>query len=204
MANTRQAGAQRRERPRPERRPGSNARPFSLEIHPHNSPHVPFLRRHLRAARRLIDSTLRDLHIILAPDRTMARLHEQFLGLAGPTDVITFPIDLDAKGRPLSGEIYVGVPHARRQAAARSIPLRKELLLYALHGMLHLSGHDDRTQRDFARMHTTEDQLLSQIGIGKVFVPTRPQIRSSSRPSRRSTELVEVFRVKKPRPGGRS
>ncbi|MGN6726072.1 MAG: rRNA maturation RNAse YbeY, partial [Tepidisphaeraceae bacterium] len=45
----------------------------------------------------------------------------------------------------------------------------QELLLYALHGVLHLSGYDDRTESDHRRMHRREDQILHRIGIGPLF-----------------------------------
>src|SRR5688572_9095209 len=153
--------------------------PFALTIStPTGAAHSPFLREHLRRARPLISSRLRDLHIILVTNQRMADLHRRFLGLKGPTDVITFPIELDPKGRPLCGEVYVCVPYARAQAQQRNIPLQHELLLYALHGMLHLSGYDDRTHRDFLKMHRKEDQILQKLGIGNVFAPETSRRRS--------------------------
>jgi probable rRNA maturation factor len=99
----------------------------------------------------------------------MAALHEQFMGIGGATDVLTFPMDADAAGRVTSGEVYVCVPHAQREARSRGVEPRDEVLLYALHGMLHLLGYDDKTARGFAQMHRTEDNILSSIGIGPVF-----------------------------------
>ena len=100
------------------------------------------------------------------------------MSVDGPTDVLTFPIDVDARGRALSGEVVVCVPQAKRRASERDIPPKLELLLYALHGMLHLSGYDDRTDRGYREMHRTEDHILSQLGFGPVFFraarPTRP------------------------------
>ena len=49
--------------------------------------------------------------------------------------------------------------------------VRKEVLLYALHGMLHLCGFDDRTAKDFAVMHEREDDILKKLGVGRVFAP---------------------------------
>lgn len=99
----------------------------------------------------------------------MAELHEQFLGIAGPTDVLTFPLEVDRRGRPLAGEVVVCVPEARRRSAAEGTGLRQEVLLYALHGLLHLCGFDDRTRSGFAAMHRTEDAILTTLGIGPVF-----------------------------------
>jgi probable rRNA maturation factor len=112
---------------------------------------------------------LTEFSLVLIGDRRMSDLHAQFMGIAGPTDVLTFPLDQDARGWVTAGEVYVCVPEATRQARARKIPLRLELLLYGLHGMLHLGGYDDRTARDFALMHRTEDAILSGLGFGPVF-----------------------------------
>jgi probable rRNA maturation factor len=96
-------------------------------------------------------------------------LHEEFMGVAGPTDVLTFELDHDARGRVVAGEVVVCVPYARREARRRGVAVEKELLLYALHGMLHLCGFDDRTDRDFAIMHRREDEILKKLGVGAVF-----------------------------------
>lgn len=56
-------------------------------------------------------------------------------------------------------------------ASARRLghPMAHELLLYALHGLLHLSGFDDRTDSEFAAMHAREDEILTRLGVGPVF-----------------------------------
>jgi probable rRNA maturation factor len=104
----------------------------------------------------------------------MAQLHERFMGIPGPTDVLTFPLDEDAGGRVTAGEVVVCVPEAVRRANFEGHPPERELLLYALHGLLHLCGYDDRTAGGFRRMHRTEDMILTQLGIGPVFETARP------------------------------
>jgi rRNA maturation RNase YbeY len=133
---------------------------------------VSFLRRHLPGAHALLPPvrrSLTEMSVALVGDRTMSRLHERFMNLSGPTDVLSFPLESDARGRVTSGEIVVCVPHALREAHARGIPPRSEVLLYALHGMLHLAGFDDRTDPGFRAMHRTEDRILSRLGLGAVF-----------------------------------
>jgi probable rRNA maturation factor len=146
---------------------------------------VPFLRSHLvRAHRALLAggdrprrrSGLRELSVALVGDARMSDLHKRFMGIAGPTDVLTFPTETDSRDRVTSGEVVVCVPEAKRQAGARKIPVQHELLLYALHGMLHLLGYDDRTDRAFRVMHHTEDALMSKLGLGPVFArPMAPR-----------------------------
>ena len=50
--------------------------------------------------------------LALVGDARMSALHEQFMGIEGPTDVLTFPIDHDPAGRVTSGEVIVCVPRA--------------------------------------------------------------------------------------------
>ena len=101
----------------------------------------------------------------------MARAHKRFLNQSGPTDVLTFELDHDRGGRAISGEILVCSTLAKNRAKSLGHPVCHELLLYAIHGLLHLSGFDDRTAGAFAAMHAKEDELLTRLGIGPVFAP---------------------------------
>jgi probable rRNA maturation factor len=136
--------------------------------------HAAFLDTQLRRARGMVKSKLVELAVALVDHATMSRLHRQYMGILGPTDVLTFPLDHDSKGKVLSGEVVVCVTEAERAARRRKIPLQHELLLYALHGMLHLSGFDDKTQAGFAKMHRTEDSILKRLGVGPVFATEAP------------------------------
>jgi probable rRNA maturation factor len=138
------------------------------------------LKRQLVRAHRILRPPLRELSVALVGDARMSKLHRRFMNIAGPTDVLTFELEHDAEGSVTAGEVIVCVPEARRQAKERGIELRMELLLYALHGMLHLCGFDDRTDRGFRTMHRREDDILTALGFGPVFAPqpvrsTRPR-----------------------------
>ncbi len=149
---------------------------------------IPFLRLHLPAAHAILDPPLAELSLALVGDARMAQLHEQFLGIPGPTDVLTFPLDTDHYGRPTSGEVVVCVPEAGRRAKELGNPVERELLLYALHGLLHLCGHDDKTDSGYRRMHRTEDMILTQLGVGPVFNTKRRAIVSpESKPAKART-----------------
>lgn len=116
---------------------------------------------------------LGEMSIALVNDDQMSELHREFMSIPGPTDVLTFPIDQDARGRVTSGEVVICVPYARRMAKERKMPADREVLLYAIHGMLHLLGYDDRTARSYRTMHGTEDELLTELGLGPVFAPAK-------------------------------
>ena len=127
-----------------------------------------FIVRELRRLALLAGVRRGTLGLAVVDGATMARLHRRCLGIGGPTDVLTFDLRDQAKGE-LEGDIVICLPVAVREAAARGHTVRLEVLLYALHGLLHLLGYDDHRRADAARMHAREDQLLARAGHGVVF-----------------------------------
>jgi probable rRNA maturation factor len=106
--------------------------------------------------------------VLLVDTKASARLHETHFADPSATDVMTFPDgDLDPEtGRRHLGDLAVCVNVARRAAAARRRAVGDELILYILHGLLHLLGHDDRKSRDRAKMWAMQRRLLAGVGIG--------------------------------------
>ncbi len=133
---------------------------------------LPYLKRHLTKAIPHLPRKLASVSFALVNDRTMADLHVQFMGIAGPTDVLTFELEHDARGRCIGGEVVVCVPYAKRTARQHGSTVERELLLYCLHGLLHLTGHDDRDDDSYRKMHAAEDRILTAIGVGPVFTPS--------------------------------
>lgn len=129
----------------------------------------------------MLHPPLQWMSLALVGDATMSRLHKQYLGMPGPTDVLTFELDHDGSGRVIGGEVIVCVPEARRRAKKLGSTVEREVLLYALHGMLHLCGFDDRTAAGFRQMHRSEDDILTRLGVGPVFAPARA---AGARPAR--------------------
>ena len=105
----------------------------------------------LRKERPTDLTRLREIFVWLVSDRRMSRLHRQFLGQTGPTDVLTFQ----------HGEIFIIVATAKRHARAFGNSLTRELQLYIVHGLLHLNGFDDRTQPNARRMEKMQAKILS-------------------------------------------
>lgn len=164
--------------------------------------YVSFLRRHLLAAHAILRPPLAELSLALVGDARMSALHAQFMGISGPTDVLTFPLEHDARGRVTAGEIVVCVPEAVRRARETNVSVERELLLYALHGLLHLCGYDDRTGPGYRRMHRREDMILTQLGVGPVFAgaasrPTASRPRGSRDATRRPISRSTAFPEKK-------
>lgn len=133
--------------------------------------YLPYLRRMIPRAWAIIGAPTRELSLALVGDTTMSGLHVEFMGIEGTTDVLTFELERDGP-RVSGGEVVICVDEARRQARARKLKPERELLLYAVHGMLHLAGYDDRTATAYQEMHRREDQVLRRLGVGTTFAKT--------------------------------
>ena len=105
--------------------------------------------------------------VTLVDDEGMTRLHRDHCGIAETTDVLTFPGAEPPE--PIDADIAVCVDEAKRRAAERDYPIQRELLLYALHGVLHAAGYDDHEEADYLAMHAEEDRILRVIGVGPTF-----------------------------------
>lgn len=121
--------------------------------------------------RRAVEQTLGAEHVAhaevslaIVDDGTMAELNLRYLQHEGPTDVLSFRLDTDDPGaeqQRLEGEIIVSADTGRRGAARSGWTLDDELLLYVIHGALHLVGYDDATPEDRGRMRAAERRRLA-------------------------------------------
>ncbi len=96
---------------------------------------------------------LDEVEINLTSDETIARVHEEFMGDPTPTDVITFH----------HGEIFVSVETAEREARNHGNSVAEEILLYIIHGLLHLNGHTDLAELDRIQMTREQERILRNI-----------------------------------------
>lgn len=92
------------------------------------------------------------------------RLNKQFLDHDEPTDVLTFPYT-DPGAKTLEGEVVIGYEVAKEYAADRGHDLNLELLLYVIHGALHLCGYDDTSDRTEKEMRAKEREYLSKLRL---------------------------------------
>jgi probable rRNA maturation factor len=118
---------------------------------------------------RLGVSKLAELSVALVGLDVMADLHERWLELPGPTDVMAFPMDeLDSTRRPdageagpaLLGDVVLCPAFARDQARQAGHSLLDELQLLTVHGVLHLLGYDHAEPAEEREMFTLQNQIL--------------------------------------------
>ena len=96
-----------------------------------------------------------EITVLIVSDQRMAALHQEFCGLAGPTDVLTFR----------HGEIVISAETAARQAKIFRSTLAGEIQLYLLHGLLHLAGFDDIAPHQRKQMLQLQTKLFFSLGV---------------------------------------
>lgn len=108
--------------------------------------------------------------VALVGDRAIRRLHFDHMGLDSATDVLSFPFG-GAGG--LLGEVVASADTARREARARGVRAADELLLYVVHGVLHLLGFDDHAPLERKKMRAAERRALKAAGITRDLFRSR-------------------------------
>ena len=108
-------------------------------------------------------------------DAALARLHGRHLDDPSVTDVITFSGNPDLG---FAGEVCVSADAARRQAPRMTAAaLSRELVLYVVHGWLHLAGYDDLNPTAKRAMRRAEARAMRLIENAKAI----PRLRFSAR-----------------------
>jgi len=107
---------------------------------------------------------LAEIGVRLVDDRRIARLHAEWFDDPTATDVITFPLS-GAADPVLAGDLVVSAETARRRAREFGWPPRHELAYYVVHGLLHLTGHDDTQPAARRTMRARERSVMRAVGL---------------------------------------
>jgi probable rRNA maturation factor len=121
------------------------------------------LRRAIRAV--LLGEQIRkaDISVAIVSDRAIHQINRKFLDHDEPTDVISFV--LSRENGFVDGEIVVSSQTAASAAKRFGWTSADELLLYVVHGTLHLVGYDDLKASDRRKMRKREQHYLGKFGL---------------------------------------
>jgi probable rRNA maturation factor len=106
-----------------------------------------------------------EVSIALVDDQAIRTLNKQYLGHDYETDVISFVLDYDEENGWLNGQLIVSSETADRVARELGASRQDELLLYVVHGSLHLVGYDDQEPADAVEMREAEKRYLQVFGV---------------------------------------
>ncbi|HTU23574.1 MAG TPA: rRNA maturation RNase YbeY [Gemmataceae bacterium] len=129
---------------------------------------VPIDRARMRETVRVVlageDVSDYEISLAFVDNPTIHRLNQRYLQHDEPTDVLSFPLS-EPNASKLAGELVLGVEVAAEQAAVRGHDVQMELMLYVIHGLLHLCSYDDHEDDDRAAMRERERHYLRQLGL---------------------------------------
>jgi len=91
-----------------------------------------------------------ELTVFVVGKRKMSQLHKQYMGLSGPTDVLSFPLNDPTDDRPFLaspdgilrlGDIVVCYTEALEEALSKQVKIDEQVAYLAEHGLMHLLGY---------------------------------------------------------------
>lgn len=132
---------------------------------------------------KIIDATLSQekakgsLTLLLSDDAKLKELNSLFRGKSKPTNVLSFPSEEDG----YVGDIAIAYGVTAREAKAAGKTLIDHTLHLAVHGTLHLLGHDHESPGEANRMERLEREILAEFGIADPYAMNTPKRRARSR-----------------------
>lgn len=96
-------------------------------------------------------------------DRQIHRLNARYLGKDNPTDVLAF--DMSVRKQHLFADIVISTDTAIKNARIFKTSVWYELHLYLIHGVLHLIGYDDKTEKETIAMNKKAVSFLSTLNL---------------------------------------
>jgi probable rRNA maturation factor len=105
------------------------------------------------------------INVVFVDSETIRQFNRDFLQHDYVTDTISFPMEDRRSEGYLEGEVLVCTEIAKSRAAEFGWTADEELLLYVVHGMLHLVGFEDTTAEQRTIIQEKERSYLATLGI---------------------------------------
>jgi probable rRNA maturation factor len=103
------------------------------------------------------------ISVAVVDDSTIHQLNQKYLQHDYPTDVLSF--ELDRTENTLDGEVIVSADTAATSAKQYGWKVDDELLLYVIHGTLHLVGLRDKSPAEVQQMRAAEAEYLARFDL---------------------------------------
>jgi probable rRNA maturation factor len=119
------------------------------------------IRRAARLALKSVGIKKGALTLLLADDAALKTLNRRFRGKSRTTNVLSFP----SPAQDYVGDIAIAYGIVAREAGAQGKRIKVHAAHLAVHGVLHLAGHDHENEAEALAMEALEVQILERLGI---------------------------------------
>jgi probable rRNA maturation factor len=125
------------------------------------------IRRAMTEAARACATAPGDVAVVLTGDDAIQALNKRWRGQDKPTNVLSFPAQvMPGSEEPAHlGDIVIAFETMTAEAERDGKQFAHHLAHLAVHGYLHLLGHDHDKDRDAEAMERLETDLLARIGV---------------------------------------
>ena len=114
--------------------------------------------------RRELNFNISSLVINLVSSKEITRINKKYLKHNYSTDIITF--DYSKVRKNLDAEIFISLSDAEYNSKKYDVSLKEEIIRLIIHGILHLTGYDDKDKQNRILMKKKEDLLMDRLGYG--------------------------------------
>ena len=124
------------------------------------------------AVRTLLQNSLTELklnpecevNLVFVDITEMTELHIKWMDEGGPTDVLSFPMDIpaDESEAVTLGDIVISPVVAAQQAGTAGHSADHEIFILAAHGLLHILGYDHANTEDEKIMFALQEDLVKK------------------------------------------
>ena len=97
----------------------------------------------------------------------MEELHIKWMDETGPTDVLSFPMDMpESKGEVVTlGDIVIAPAIAAAQAQSAGHSVEEEIYILATHGLLHIVGYDHADPDEEKVMFALQEKIVKEWSL---------------------------------------
>ena len=119
------------------------------------------------------EGAIGELELVFLDTAMMRAMNKKYKGIGRSTDVLSFRTEYQPI--PATGTIFISIDQAKKNSRIFRTDIREEFTRYAVHGMLHLFGYVDYTERDRRKMAAKENRILKYLctkeDLSKVLTP---------------------------------
>ncbi len=103
-----------------------------------------------------------EVNLVFVDIEEMTELHIKWMNEGGPTDVLSFPMDMPESGNEAVtlGDIVIAPVVAAQQAATAGHSIDHEIFILAAHGLLHILGYDHAIPSEEKVMFALQEKLV--------------------------------------------
>ena len=109
----------------------------------------------------LLQRSVGEINFVFCNDDYLLEINKKYLNHDYYTDVITFDYSIK---NIISGDIFISIDRVQENAKTLELDFMQELYRVIVHGVLHLSGYNDKSEQDKIAMREKEGELLSLFG----------------------------------------